>query len=141
MLNATPPDRLQCYCVQFDVVGILSDAMYSDSHQVIDALAELIEATVQISDEKVMSLGRMSQVRHIILVDGPSFHAQFTPQQLKTIESNEMAIIVNELISAVGLQRYRFTERQNQGMSALVYPADFCSDFNLLTCGCRAVSS
>jgi len=91
--------------------------MYSDDYQVIDALAELIEATVQISDAKVMSQGRMNQVRHIVQVDEQSFQAQFTAQQLKTIESHEMASIVDELISAIGLQRFRFTERQNRGMN------------------------
>ena len=91
--------------------------MYSDSYQVIDALAELIEATVQISDDKVMSPGRMSQVRHIIQVDEISFQAQFTSQQLKTIESHEMATIVDDLISAIGLQRFRFTARQENGTS------------------------
>lgn len=102
---------------QINVVEVLSDSMYSDSHQVIDALAELIEATVQISDDKVISPGRMSQVRHIIQVDEISFQAQFTPQQLKTIESHEMATIVEDLISAIGLQRFRFTERQENGTS------------------------
>jgi hypothetical protein len=91
--------------------------MYSDAHQVIDALAELIEATVQISDEKVMSQGRMNQVRYIIHANETSFQAKFTPQQLKTIESHEMASIVDELVSAIGLQRFRFTERQSKGTS------------------------
>ena len=90
--------------------------MYSDAHQVIDALSEFVETTVQISDEKVMSQGRMSQVRHIIQVDEQSFQAQFSAQQLKTIESHEMESIVDELVSAIGLQRLRFTERQNRGM-------------------------
>ena len=99
-------------------MDILSDAMYSDSHHVVDALAELVEATVQISDEKVMSRGRMmSQVRHIIQADETSFQAQFTGLQLKTIESREMALIVDELISAIGLQRFRFMERQNKGVT------------------------
>jgi hypothetical protein len=101
--------------LQINVVDVLSDAMYSDSHQVVDSLAELIETTVHISDEKVMSTGRMSQVRHIIHVDELSFQAQFTPLQLKTIESHEMVLIVDELLSAIGLQRFRFAERQNNG--------------------------
>jgi hypothetical protein len=109
--------RAQYTPLQVNVVEVLSDAMYSDSYQVIDALAELIEATVQISDDKVMSHGRMSQVRHIIQVDEASFQAQFTPQQLKTIESHEMSSIVDELMSAIGLQRFRFTERQSNGTS------------------------
>jgi hypothetical protein len=102
--------------LQINVVDVLSDAMYSDSHPVVDSLADLIETTVHISDEKVMSTGRMNQVRHIIHVDELSFQAQFTPLQLKLIESHEMALIVDELLSAIGLQRFRFAERQDIGM-------------------------
>lgn len=100
---------------QVNVIEVISDAMYSDSQQIIESLADLIESTVQFSDDLVMSPGRMSQVRHILQVDESSFQAQFTPQQLKTIESHEMASIVDELVSAVGLQRFRFTERQING--------------------------
>jgi hypothetical protein len=106
---------LQYFLSQVNVVEVLSDSMYSDSHEVIDALAELIDATVQISDERAMSRGRMNQVRRIIQVDEATFQAQFTPHQLKTIESHEMASIVDELISAIGLQRFRFAERQSKG--------------------------
>lgn len=80
----------------------------------IDALAEFIETTVVV-DEKVMSSGRMSQVRHILGVDEFDFKSQFTDQQLKAIESREMAIIADELVSGVGLQRFRFVEQQISG--------------------------
>jgi hypothetical protein len=106
---------------QVNIVEILSDAMYSDSQHVIERLAELIESTVLMSDEKVMSPGRMNQVRHILQVDEVSFQAQFTAQQLKSIESHEMSSIVDELVSAVALQRFRFVERQNRGTSHLDY--------------------
>jgi hypothetical protein len=92
----------------------MCDAMYSDSHLVIDTLADFIETTVVV-DEKVMSSGRMSQVRHILGVEEADFKAQFSDQQLKAIESREMAIIADELVSGVGLQRFRFVERQMSG--------------------------
>ena len=98
---------------------VLSDTMYSSSPSVIDALADFIETTVQISDEKVMSQGRMNQVRHILQVDEQSFKAQFSAYQLKTIESHEMASIVDELVSAIGLQRFRFTEHQKRGTNII----------------------
>jgi hypothetical protein len=96
-------------------VNILSDAMYSDSLEVIDALAELIEGTVVVSDDKVMSKGRLDQVRHILQVDEASFRSQFNAHQLKTIESHEMSAIVDELMSAISLQRFRFADRQSNG--------------------------
>ena len=98
-------------------MNVLSDAMYSDSDDAVDALAELIEYTVPLVDSKVMSEGRMSQVRNLLQVDEATFRSQFTPEQLKTIESKEMGTIVGELASAIGLQRFRFTERQNKGES------------------------
>ena len=105
--------------------GMPSDAMYSASQFVIDALAELIETTILISDEKVMSTGRMNQVRYIIQVDKVSFQAEFSSQQLKLVESREMALIVDELMSAIGLQRFRFTDRQNKGIKI----RNFCVRF------------
>lgn len=100
-----------CTKVDVDVVGIICDTMYSDSSYVIDALAEFIETTVVV-DEKVMSTGRMNQVRHILGVDEFEFKSQFSGQQLKAIESREMAIIADEVVSGVGLQRFRFVERE-----------------------------
>lgn len=98
---------------------MLSDSMYSDCDQAVDALAELIESTVHLDEEKVMSEGRMNQVRLLLQVDEATFRARFSPEQLKTIEAKEMSTIVDELVSAIGLQRFRFVERQNKGMFQL----------------------
>jgi hypothetical protein len=106
---------LTCGDCQSKIVDLLSDIMYSDSDLVVDALAELIEVVVPLSDEKVMSEGRMSQVRHILQVDDLEFRSKFSPEQLKLIEFREMGAIVGELVSAVSLQRFRFVERQNTG--------------------------
>lgn len=100
---------------QINTVHIISDAMYSDSDDVVDALAEFIELTVPLVDSKVMSQGRMDQVRHLLQVDEETFRGRFTPEQLKTVESKEMGGIVEELVTAIGLQRFRFTDRQNKG--------------------------
>jgi hypothetical protein len=93
--------------------------MYSDSPVVIDSLAEFVECTVVLSDEKIMSPGRVRQVRHIIQPDIVSFQTQVTGHQLKTIESREMSSIIDELLIAIGLQRFRFSERQNKGKSSM----------------------
>lgn len=89
--------------------------MYSDSRDVIDALAEFIEASCQGAGREAISEGRMNQVRHIIQVDETAFQANFTAEQLETIETREMGAIVEELAFAVGLQRARFTTRQQEG--------------------------
>jgi hypothetical protein len=89
--------------------------MYSDSTIVVETLADFVESIVMVSDEKISSAGRLSQVRHIIQPDVASFQTQVTGQQLKIIESREMLLIVDDLASAIGLQRFRFMERQAKG--------------------------
>lgn len=90
--------------------------MYSDSPAVVDALAAMMENIVLQAQEKPVTEERMNQVRYIIQVDDESlFHSRFSPDQLKTIESKELEAIVEDLLSSVGLQRFRFTERQHIG--------------------------
>lgn len=100
---------------QVNIVTVLSDTLYSDSRSVVDAAADLLETTIPTSDDRVMSRVRMNQVKYILGVDDETFKTKFSPHQLKLIESSEMASIVDELASAIGLQRFRFVERQKAG--------------------------
>jgi hypothetical protein len=120
--------------LQVNIVGLISDAMYSDSHEVVDVLAELVETTILLTDEKIMSEGRMNQVRYIIQVDESSFQAQFSASQLKSIETKEMETIVDELVSAVALQRFRFTERQKNGKACRLTVTLCCDESFAYTC-------
>lgn len=100
-------------------MDVISDAMYSDSRFVIDALAEFIEAVVERHQSPTVSEEYMTQVRYIMQVDDEaSFKSNISPQTLMTIESKEMDAILEELISAIGLQRFRFVQRQNNGKLA-----------------------
>lgn len=101
--------------LQINFTEVLSDALYSDSDQVMDEMAELLEAHLQIPDDLGIAMDRMRQVRYILQVDEISFQQQFNTFQLKVIESNEMSSIISELMPAVGLQRFRFAERTNKG--------------------------
>jgi len=107
--------RHVCNKVQINVVDVLSDAMYSDSGLVIDSLAALIEGVVNKHQELTVSDEHMTQVRYIMQVDEASFRSHITKEQLITIESKEMLSILEELNSAIGLQRFRFMDRQNSG--------------------------
>lgn len=90
--------------------------MYSDSKDVVDALAELVEACVSENEDVPTVLEeRMTQVRYLLQVDEVSFQSNFSAEQLNLIESKEMSSIVDDLVSSIGLQRFRFTERQNNG--------------------------
>lgn len=103
-------------------MSILSDTLYSDSQTVVDAAADLLESTIPTSDDKILSKIRMIQVRYIVGVDAETFATKFSPQQLKIIEANEIASIVDELASAIGLQRFRFVERQKSGTQHICFP-------------------
>jgi hypothetical protein len=103
--------------------------MYSDSRFVIDALAEFIETVVQRHQSPTVSDEYMTQVRYIMQVDDEaSFRSNISPQTLISIESKEMDAILEELISAIGLQRFRFVERQNNGklVSATINESILC---------------
>jgi len=107
--------RHVCSKVKINVVDVLSDAMYSDSSLVIDSLAGLIESVVNKHQELTVSDEHMSQVRYIMQVDEVSFRSHISKEQLITIESKEMLSILEELNSAIGLQRFRFMDRQKSG--------------------------
>jgi hypothetical protein len=107
----SPPPPLK----KINIVDVLSDAMYSDSRFVVDALAELIEAVVERHQAPTVSEERMTQVRYIMQVDEASFRSNITSAQLVVIESKEMTSILEEIVSAIGLQRFRFVDRQSNG--------------------------
>ena len=92
--------------------------MYSDSRLVLDALADLIESVMERHQVVAVSERRMTQVRYIMQVaDEADFRQRITPADLVQIESKEMAVILEELVSAIGLQRFRFSDRQTSGTS------------------------
>jgi hypothetical protein len=95
-------------------VELLSDVMYSDSKDVVDALADFLESVLS---ARAVSEGRMTQACRILQVDASYFEAQITMERLESIETAEMEGIVEELVTAIGLQRFRFLDRQEQGES------------------------
>ena len=62
---------------------------------------------------------RKTQVRYIMQVDEEAFRTSITSEQLLVIERKEMGVIIDELVSSVGLQRFRFVERQTKGKKQL----------------------
>jgi len=100
------------HSLQLNVISIWSDTMYSESSLVLDALADLLETTLTSSPATV---ARMQQVRILLQVDEATFASQFSTQHLQDIERAELRAILDELVTAVGLQRFRFVERQEMG--------------------------
>ena len=113
--------------------------MYSDDPKVVDAIADLLEFVVQQhpprgnqdddyedtamsdssatrkSDDYYISPARFQQTRFIMGVpDEASFKANVTAQQLHAIESKELGTMLEELASAIALQRFRFVAHAAQ---------------------------
>ena len=100
--------------LQMKFVSIISDALYSDSDLVVEGMAELIDNCVQGNHESRVSDERMTQARYIMEVEEEIFRT-ITAEDLYRIEAKEMQDVLGELVSAVGLQRFRFSERQAKG--------------------------
>lgn len=92
--------------VQINVVSVLSDSMYSDSPLVIEALAELLESATAHDDAAKST---------------PSATSPFNVHPLAGIlplngqVNGESQSVMDELVAAIGLQRFRFVERQANG--------------------------
>ena len=122
-----PQIKHVCSKVNYDMVDILSDAMYSDSQLVIEAIAELMDRGLA-KQEKSVSRDRMIQTRYIMEVDETTFQS-ISVDDLNRIESKEMDSIVLELVSAIGLQRFRFAERQENGKGRTNLSIRLCQYF------------
>jgi hypothetical protein len=109
-----PQIKHVCSKVNLNMVDILSDAMYSDSQLVMEAVAELFDRGLAKREEKSVCRERMIQSRYVMEVDMATFQS-ISVEDINRIESKEMDAIVLELVSAIGLQRFRFAERQENG--------------------------
>ena len=93
---------------------MISDALYSDSDLVVEAMAELVDESIRENTTGRVSNERMTQARYIMEVEEEVFRS-ITAEDLYRIEVKEMQEVLGELVSAVGLQRFRFSERQAKG--------------------------
>jgi hypothetical protein len=99
---------------QSDFVSIISDALYSDSAHVVEAMSDLLDVCVNCEDEGTVSQQRMTQARYIMAVDEDVFRS-ISAEDLYRIEVKEMEEVLGDLVTAIGLQRFRFSERQAKG--------------------------
>ena len=84
-----------------NIAEVISDTLYSHSEPIIDAAAELLDT---------------------LLLAGKRKHLKFDNDTMSVENNNENIdqethAFLEELITAVGLQRFRFSERQAQGKS------------------------
>jgi hypothetical protein len=100
--------------IKMNFVSMISDALYSDSDLVVEAMAELVDESIRENTTGRVSNERMTQARYIMEVEEEVFRS-ITAEDLYRIEVKEMQDVLGELVSAVGLQRFRFSERQAKG--------------------------
>ena len=105
---------------QINIIEVISDALYSDSEIVLDALTELLETLLsrhhhEINVQEGLALtgsflGRNSAGGAAIV--SSQLH---DAQHFMLGDEKERNEILSELISAVGLQRFRFLGEQSTG--------------------------
>lgn len=92
----------------------IADALYSNSEQVIDAVSDLIESLLRIDSFGNSVSSGLSIVR-AVMSNASSTNNLLLAQQVAGENVYARMSILAELISAVGLQRLRFSERQAKG--------------------------
>ena len=97
--------------LQVNIIEVISDAMYSDSEMMMDALAEFLDNILRKQTQDEAALQSLAIVSS--MMNGPPAHLD----QLANEGMAERQSILSELISAVGLQRLRVNERLANGMS------------------------
>lgn len=103
--------------MQINILEAIADALYSNSEPVIDAVADLIENLLE-RDADGANIARGISVAGSVMNNclPPGMANQLMIAQRIAGESETSRIaILSELASAVGLQRFRFAERQSNG--------------------------
>ena len=106
-----------CYIMQINIIEAVADALYSNSESTIDAVSDLIETLLR-RDAKganvTLGISIAGSVMSNLLPAGVANELLVAQQVTGEIEKLRI-MILSELVSAVGLQRFRFAERQTTG--------------------------
>lgn len=100
-------------CSQIDIVTVLTDLMYSDSSRVLDALAEAFESLIRHTMVSSADINCKEGSDSHGMINGNSHMELDTSQPI--LQPGDMDVIIFELASSVGMQRFRFMERHNTG--------------------------
>lgn len=103
------------HSLQINILVTIADALYSNSEAVIDAVSDLIDAILQFDEREASISQGLSIAQSLMSV----MTAGTNPLDLARQVTGENDIIrtriLSEFVSAVGLQRFRFSERQAKG--------------------------
>jgi hypothetical protein len=105
------------FSIQVNILEAIADALYSNSEATIDAVSDLIETLLR-HDAKgakvTLGLSIAGSVMGNLLPEGVANEMLVAQQVTEEVEKSRISIL-SELVSAVGLQRFRFAERQTNG--------------------------
>ncbi|KAL7530460.1 hypothetical protein ACHAXR_006117, partial [Thalassiosira sp. AJA248-18] len=108
-----------CMCV--NILEAIADALYSNAEVMIDAVSDLIETLLK-HDTRDANVTLGISIAGSVMSNclPPVVGNQLMLAQQVTGENEKSRIsILSELVSAVGLQRFRFAERQSNGDTAV----------------------
>lgn len=104
--------------LQINIVEVISDTLYSDSEAVIDAAAELLETLLKKNDEDAAKMESVSLINSFMqgAGTGAAGIAMAQAEESMKREDADREAILSELVSAIGLQRFRFADAvQSEG--------------------------
>lgn len=105
-----------CSSTNVNILEVISDALYSDSAIVMDSMAELFDTLLRKHQQDLKSMEGFSVVNSFMQrtsIQSPQVLKE--TQQMMNNEQAQRETILAELITAVGLQRFRFMSCQNRG--------------------------
>jgi len=109
-----------CSGCNVNIIDVISDSLYSQAEIVVDALAELFETLLKRNSKDDLVLEGIKLASSMIGAHNSSNHSVLSStEEMMKQEEIERETILAELVSAVGMQRFRFTGRQSHGDTAV----------------------
>ena len=106
--------------MQINILEAIADALYSNSELVIDSISDLIDTMLKI-DSLGNNVSSGLSIAQAVLGAAFDSNSLLMAQQVAGDNIKARLSILAELVSAVGLQRLRFTERQHKGRLSLCF--------------------
>ena len=103
--------------MQINILEAIADALYSNAEVMIDAVSDLIETLLDRDAEGsnvTLGVSITSSVMSTWFQGGVPDQLRLAQQMTEENEKSRLTIL-SELVSAVGMQRFRFVERQSNG--------------------------
>jgi len=99
---------------KINILEAIADSLYSNSEQVIDAVSDLIDTILKIDSMSNQVSSGLSIAQAVLSSTALGSNSLLLAQQVAADNTKARISILAELVSAVGLQRLRFMERQQK---------------------------